>query len=476
MCTASASGGWLAFAGLGQSDYTVITKLNSTAINITGYNTASCSGTTVGSLTIVLGQSASAYGASGSSGGFPTLSVLPSLPSTWPTSGVLLSQYSQPGCTGVLQAYAFFAYTSSCGNWGPLTDVRYTSCAPANATSNGSYTAMLYSSDDGTCSGYAGEVTKPLNAYNGFGAEQGYTQFGAWDIGPTSGYECVTCVSGPPAPSPGPVAPDVTYTPATFEASCPAPTSLGSLSCFSGAQYAIPGAGVCVDGVCGSTGNLNYVAPGPLSCNAGNLTANFPSVCTGGNANNGKYLDAATWANIVAATAFTPPGSATTNAANGAVATSGAYAYCGGFGFTCTIAAMASGLCAMDTPVGAYMVSMAGINTTTASDACANIVALLNQYTGGKAAFVTNALLCATAGCNTASATAASGLADLIAPPTPPPQPSPPPGSPPPFPTPPLPPLPFPSPLPPPLLPPPPPPPSSRSHWWRPCWRIWKLC
>ena len=409
------------------ANYTIINLVNSTAINITNYNTPTCTGTSAGSITAanVFGPSSTNFGASGGAG-FPTISLQPSLPSSWPAAGVLLSQFSQPGCSGTLQAYAYYAFTSACSLFGPLSDVRYTSCSPG-----GNYTALLYASDDGSCSNYWGPISQPLNAYSGAAGAVGQgpvssvpswqqrptsggttVPFGTWDIGYTSGYDCITCASGPPAPAPGPVAaPAVTLTAATFAASCPATSSSSSLSCLSGAQYTIPAAGVCISGSCGSASNLNYVSPGPLFCNAGNLTANFPSVCASASAitSAGSYLDAATWTNVVAgASSLGMVGTAAANVVTATQLTTGSFQYCAGIGFTCSIAAMASGLCDQASPVGSFIIRMAGLTTSITGPApCNNINGLLAAQ--GNPALISRALLCSSAGCNTASAIAAAG-------------------------------------------------------------------
>ena len=127
----------------------------------------------------------------------PTVTV-GTMPTSWPTSGVLLTQYANAGCGGTVNGFAFYAFNSACAVWGPPTDVRYTACTPATATNNGSVTTMLYGSDGGSCAGYVGTYTQPLNAYSGVGvglgsasgfASQGYmtsangtSSNGLWDL------------------------------------------------------------------------------------------------------------------------------------------------------------------------------------------------------------------------------------------------------------------------------------------------------
>ena len=95
------------------------------------------------------------------------------------------------------------------------------------------------------------------------------------------------------------------FTPPPLPAGCPAPAKLSApVTCNEGMSFTIPGAGVCTGGSCGSNDDLNFVAASSAFCNAGNLSANFPDLCSGNSVVPGNYLAAADWVSVVGTYSF----------------------------------------------------------------------------------------------------------------------------------------------------------------------------
>ena len=146
------------------------------------------------------------------------ISYVTAVPTTFPSASVVLTQYSQPGCTGQVLGYSAFALNSVCGVWGPPVDVHYLSC---NATS---YTVDLYPSDDGTCTGSPTQVTYPLNNWNGLSPAVGYPGYsGPFDLGLMDGYLCAACYVPPSPPSPSPPTPSPSPPPPPLPPPSPSP-------------------------------------------------------------------------------------------------------------------------------------------------------------------------------------------------------------------------------------------------------------